>query len=256
MTLGWTLDKLGPMCRTTEDCGIVLQAIAGLDPQDNSTVDREYQCELEDKPPFLFAILKGGVDLVQPEVRRNFHASLEELSTIGKIEEVQLPKLPYGDIFSVVFNAEMGAAMEPLVTDGSIWELVDPESHHNPYAATVVLAKDYINAMRLRHKVQQEIQQWMKPYDAVVTPTMAIVAQPSGIPFREYKSGKGMRSENLSTVSSLCGLPGISLPNGFGEDCMPTGLHLVGQTFSENRLLSIAKTLESRTEWKDRHPSI
>src|SRR5690606_24943162 len=89
MALSWTLDKLGPMCRTADDCGIVLHAIAGQDPQDpsSSALPFRYPQAPSGKPPYKVATLKGAAEHVQPEVRTNYERSLEVLADAVEIQE-------------------------------------------------------------------------------------------------------------------------------------------------------------------------
>lgn len=257
MALCWTLDKLGPMCRSAEDCGLVLHAITGRDPKDESTVDRPFSFNTTStRSSFKFATLKGAVDKVQPGVKIAFERSVKLLAGIGTVTEVELPDLPYGDVINTIFAGEMGTSMQQLLVDGSIWDLRDPESHHRPYAAAMVPASDYLRASRIRVRIQRELDAFMAQFDAVVTPTMAIVAQPSDRPFRDYETGRGKRTNNMGSPANLCGLPGLSIPNGFGEDNMPVGLNLVGRAFDEDVLLAIAAAIEDRTDWHRKHPKI
>src|SRR3954452_16116695 len=97
MALSWTLDKIGPMARSAHDCGLVLDAIAGPDPDDSSASDRPYQYPPADAPgrPYKLAILKDGVKDAQPEVRKNFERGLEVFRKLGSIDEIELPDLPF-----------------------------------------------------------------------------------------------------------------------------------------------------------------
>src|SRR6185369_8250813 len=96
MALSWTMDKLGPLARTAEDCGLVLNAIAGPDPLDESAVSRAYFYPPLQKiaPPFKLATLKGAADKVQPEIKANYLGSLGVLKEFASFEEIDLPDLP------------------------------------------------------------------------------------------------------------------------------------------------------------------
>ncbi len=145
MALSWTMDKLGPLARTVEDCGTVLAAIAGPDPADPSALDRRfaYQPGAKSRKRYRLGILKGTLEKTQPEVRRNFEESLRVLGEFADVEEeLELPDFPYEAMASIVIDAEAASAFEPLFESGRITELTAPEDRIGGYAGQVVLAKD------------------------------------------------------------------------------------------------------------------
>ena len=108
MALSWTLDKLGPMCLTADDCGLVLEAIAGHDPNDSTTSDRPYSYDAEHAASrrFKLGVLKGMVDAAEEEVKANFQQSLKVLEQMADIEEVEFPDMPYEPVTRTNLNAE------------------------------------------------------------------------------------------------------------------------------------------------------
>jgi aspartyl-tRNA(Asn)/glutamyl-tRNA(Gln) amidotransferase subunit A len=153
MALSWTMDKIGPMCRTAEDCGLVLEAIAGPDPRDESAQPRPYRHATDAVMPRRprLGVLKGNAEGSQAEVRRNFEASLEVLSQFADlVRDVELPEYPYGAAASMIIDAEAASIFEELVSSGRVRELSAPEDRIGGYAGQVVLAKDYLRAMRIR----------------------------------------------------------------------------------------------------------
>ena len=155
MALSWTMDKLGPLARTVADCGTVLAAIAGPDPADPSALGQgfAYQAGAKTRKRYRLGILKGTLEKTQPEVRRNFEESLRVLREFADIEEeLELPDFPYEAMASIVIDAEAASAFEPLFESGRITELTAPEDRIGGYAGQVVLAKDYIRALRLRRR--------------------------------------------------------------------------------------------------------
>ena len=156
MALSWTMDKLGPMGRTADDCGLVLAAIAGVDPADDTSVDRpfDWSGETPRRKKFRLATLKGADERVQKAIRKNFRKALDELDDFCSIEEVELPDLPYEDVAGIFISCEMAAAFEGLVTSGDVWEMTAPEDRYGAHASMMIPAKDYINAMRIRPKIQ------------------------------------------------------------------------------------------------------
>ncbi len=257
MALSWTMDKLGPMCRTADDCGIVLNAIAGADANDPSAAARPYRYPASPliAPPFRLATIKGATDAVQPEVRANFEQSLKVLSGFAEISEVALPdELPYDSVVSIIISCEMAAAFEGLVTSGDIWELTAPEDRWGAHAAMVIPAKDYINAQRIRVHIQRAVHKLINPFDALVTPTFSTVAYALDRPWREYW-GRYTDSE-IGTAGNAAGVPAISVPNGFGEARLPTGLQFTGRAFEENRLIAVANAYQQATDWHEQVPPV
>lgn len=257
MALAWTVDKLGPMCRTADDCGLVLHAIAGADPLDDSCVNRSYQYpdRTRNEGRFRIATLKHVAEHVQTEVRENYEASLEVLRDFATIEEVELPDFPWTAVASTLINCESAAAFEGLITTGDIWEMTAEEDHWGIHSAMVIPAKDYINAMRLRSKMQRAIDVLLKPFDAVVTPTLATTAYPNARPWGEHRRGfHSSPITNLGGAGAATGIPALSVPNGLGEGGLPTGLQLAGRAFSENRLIEIANRFQEGTDFHKATP--
>jgi len=262
MALAWTVDKLGPMCRTADDCGIVLNAIAGVDEADDSSANRPYRYPAKDQDSraataerFKIATLKDAAKSVQPEVRSNYEASLKTLREFCEIEEVELPDFPWAAVASTLISCEAAAAFEGLITTGDIWEMTAEEDHWGIHSSLVIPAKDYINAMRIRSKMQRGIDEFLKPFDAVVTPTLATTAYPNDRPWGEHR--RGFRSSsitNLGGAGAATGIPALSIPNGLGEGGMPTGLQLAGRAFSENRLIEIADRYQEATDFHQATP--
>lgn len=259
MALSWTMDKLGPLARTADDCGLVLAAIAGHDPADATSVGRrfDYPPQQDPAPPFRLALLKDAAANVQPEVRTNFERSLGVLGEFADFDEIALPDLPYTTIAGTFISCEMAAAFEGMVTSGDIWELSAPEDRVGAQAALLIPAKDYINAMRIRPFVQRAFDCILSNCDAIVTPTLASVAPPTAMSFREYHRGNNSPAlSDLGGGGNAAGIPAISVPNGFGERNLPTGLQFVGRAFEENKLLTLARRYQQATDWHEKHPEI
>lgn len=262
MALAWTVDKLGPMCRTADDCGLVLNAIAGPDPADESCVDRSYEYPPKEQPVekksstrYKLATLKGAAKNVQPEVRSNYEASLNVLRNFCEIEEVEMPDFPWAAVASTLINCESAAAFEGLITTGDIWEMTAEEDHWGIHSSMVIPAKDYINAMRIRPKMQRTIDEFLKPFDAVVTPTLATTAYPNDRSWSEHRRGfHSSQITDLGGAGAATGVPALSIPNGLGEGGLPTGLQLAGRAFSENRLIEIANRYQAVTDFHKATP--
>jgi aspartyl-tRNA(Asn)/glutamyl-tRNA(Gln) amidotransferase subunit A len=256
MALSWTLDKLGPMARTAEDCGFVLAAIAGNDPTDASSPNDPfcYPPSSVQHRPLRFGLVADSIERVQPEVEANVRAALDVLRRFGEVQDVTLPKQPFGVALSTILSAEKASAFDEFITQGIVGELTAPEDRAGGYAEQMILAKDYIRALRIRGILNRELDEFLSPFDAVIAPTTVTVAPPISQTFAEY-SGR-YRYSQLGVASNLAGVPAISLPNGFGERGLPTGLMFVGRAFREHSILAAACAYQQATDWHTRHPAL
>jgi aspartyl-tRNA(Asn)/glutamyl-tRNA(Gln) amidotransferase subunit A len=251
MALSWTMDKLGPIARTAEDCGLVLAAIAGPDPADPSALDRPFAFpdRSAERKRYRLGMLKGTLEKTQPEVRRNFEESLRALRDFAEVEEeLELPGYPYDEMASIVIDAEAASAFEPLIESGRITELTAPEDRIGGYAGQVVLAKDYIRALRVRRPASAALDALLAKVDAIVAPTLPTVAWPIDAAFdKVYPDYPGGAS--IGGAANLCGVPGLFLMNGTGEGGLPTSLQLTGRALGEGVLLAIGRRYQQRTNF-------
>ncbi|UCH02429.1 MAG: amidase [Candidatus Bathyarchaeota archaeon] len=253
MALSWTLDKIGPLCLTADDCGFVLEAIAGTDPKDPTTAKSSFSYVVdESNKRFKLAMLKNGIQDVEDSVYKNFEKALKILKQIATVEEIDFPDLPYEAITRTILNAESASIFESFIERGLTSELTAPEDHYGPYARTVVLAKDYLRAMRLRGIMAKAIDKILSPFDALVAPTKRSVASPIDQEFRRSVPGKAR--DIMSAVGNGAGLPSISVPSGFTDSGLPTGIQFMGSAFKENTILTVAHRYQSLTEWHLNHP--
>ncbi|HUO62703.1 MAG TPA: amidase [Terriglobales bacterium] len=254
MALCWTLDKLGPLALTADDCGLILDAIAGPDPADPTTSDRAYGYDAADRTGFRFGMIKGVTEGCEVAVAENFTRSLETLRTIGTVDEVTLPDLPWEQITRIILQVEAASAFEDLIEAGGIAELTAPEVRFTPYARDVILAKDYVKALRLRGVMAKEADRVLSRYDALVAPGRINEAPLLG---QEFRSAIGATAKDvMGAIGNGAGLPAICVPNGFGSRGLPTSIQFMGRAWEENGILAAARAYQSLTDWHTRHPAI
>jgi aspartyl-tRNA(Asn)/glutamyl-tRNA(Gln) amidotransferase subunit A len=256
MVLSWSLDKIGALGLTADDCGLVLEAIAGPDPLDPSATDRPFRYEAVDAPgrSFRFGVLRAAAEVGDADVRARFEEALEVLRAIGTVEDITLPALPYEAITRTILFAESASALDGLVDSGALAELTAPEDRYSLYARDAILAKDYIKALRLRAVVAREINRVLTGLDALVAPGRFTVATRLDEAFRSAFGGTVL--DPTGAIGNAAGLPAIAVPNGFGERGLPTSLQFVGRAFCENTILAAARAYQARTDWHRRHPAI
>lgn len=264
MALSWTMDKIGPMGRTADDCGLVLAAIAGGDARDAHTADARFVYDAG-RPPGnrrpRIGILKNATAGVQPEVAANFDASLGVLRQFADVGgDVELPDFPFNEAAELIINAECASAFEELLASGRVRELTAPEDRWGGYPGAGVLAHDYLKALRLRGVMAPALDAALAPYDAVVSPTLDTVSYPVDRPFDKawppVDVPDGVKVQPLGGAANLVGLPGIAVPNGVGREGLPTSLLFTGRTFAENAILAAATEYQRRTDWHRRRPPL
>ncbi len=263
MALSWTLDKLGPMCRSALDCGLVLSVIAGADPLDPTSRSSESLPRYSpagrltnprrgNKRPRL-GVLKDTFEKAQDEVRKNFLDSLEVLGRFADIEpDVKLPDFPYGPSVGTIVDAEGASAFRDLIESGRVKELASPEGRLGGYSASLVTAVDYLHAMRLRGPMRRAWGQLFKKYDLLVAPSRATVSYPVDKSFDQ--AWPGITATSPIGASNLVGVPAVSVPNGFGQHGLPTGLQLIGPAWGERELIELAVRYQTQTDWHRRRP--
>jgi len=260
MALAWTMDKLGPMGRSAEDCGIVLGVIAGKDPKDPSSVDRPHPLTPSPigrgRTKWKLGIPKGADKDIQPEVAANFRAALKVLEDrLEIVEDVELPDLPYGAVAGMIIGAEGASAYDDLLKDGRLSQLTAPEDRTGGYPALALSAPDYLRALRVRRPMQRALDDFLKKFDALAVPTRNTVASPIDKPFRDGWPGV-TGGANVIGPTNVVGVPGISVPNGFGVQGLPTGLSFAARAFDEGKLVSLGQLYQSRTDWHRRQPTL
>ncbi len=251
MALSWTMDKLGPICRSVEDCAIVLDAIYGPDGKDNSVIAAPYHWNAHLSPRKLrVGYVKAAFDtpLTDPtDPKRTLHgtkpfddAALEVFKRLGiNLIPVDLPDLPY-DAMRIILSAEAAASFDELTRSDRDKLLVQQGKFDWPNSfrtSRFIPAVDYVNANRLRSIAIQKWDDLMNTVDVIVTPTGAA---------------------NLSQLvaTNLTGHPAIILPNGFRDDGTPVSLTFLGGLFEEPKLLVVARAYQEATGFHLKHPVV
>ncbi len=258
MPLSYTMDKLGPICRSAEDCAIVLSVLAGADPRDPSSIP---------PPPGLGRVrpelprgLRVGVLGFPPGkeplagAREAFAAAQDLLRAAGAIlEEAALPALPYEEVAAVILEAESANAFEELVRSGRTRELADPShASRSPadYAPRATSA-DYVRAARVRGEIQRALARFFERHDLVLAPN-APFAPPR---VDEPLQGPWAAQDPLGAAGNLAGLPAVALPMGLAGG-LPLSMQLAGPPLEDARVLSAAALFQSRTSHHLQRPPL
>ena len=251
MTLCWTLDRLGPLCHTAHDCGLVLEAIAGPDPEDPSSLSGTYRYRRSAprREGFRIGVVAGAAEGAEPEIAANFERSLGYLAEIGTLREIDLPDFPYSEVQEIISAAEAYAAFDEFIARGGTTGLTAPMAKTHRLAGALLPAHDYIRAQRIRRHIAHAFDEFASQFDAIVAPTIGTTASGRYDDFEYMLPGAFSRPLNYAGV--LAGSPTISAPNGLGRNGLPTGIAFAGARMRENAVLDAASALEERggTAW-------
>jgi len=254
MALCWTLDKVGPLARSAADCATVLQAISGHDPLDASSVQDGIQWSAPIPKRRRIALVKGTVEKVQPEVRKNFESTVAVFERLGySTHEITMPDFPYGIVGTIV-DAEGASAFEELLVSGDAKKLRCAADRIGGYEGAATLAIDYIRAMRIRTKIRTALLKLLTDdVEFILAPTRASVAYPIGVKFEDaYKGISG--GPSLIGSMNLAGAPAIAFPNGYGENSLPTSAQIIAAPFRERELAGMAARYQTETDFHLRRP--
>ncbi len=262
MALSWTMDKIGPICRSAEDCGIVLQAISGGDSEDPGSAGKSYyHAPQYTRDLNTIRVGYAPVDFTEspdPAARPDLSKAFEVIRGMGmQVVETKLPDFPYGALTGTIISAEAASIFEPLIESGKVEQLVDAKQKAGLKAGLEIPAKDYLRAMRVRALVQKAFRVLFEDVDVLVTPTWPIPAPKLTQPLDRLGAGRPRPKEpglsGLIPAGNLVGMPALSLPCGFA-DGMPIAISLAGRPFSENVLLKIGRQFQAETDWHKRRP--
>jgi aspartyl-tRNA(Asn)/glutamyl-tRNA(Gln) amidotransferase subunit A len=273
-----SLDQIGPFTRTVEDCALVMNAIAGYDPCDSTSL----QAPVPDYTSALGDVSLEGVRLalpreyfsvegMEPAVDARVKAAINHLQSLGaELDEVSLPHTQYGlATYYLIAPAECSANLarydgvkyglsirEPGAGLWDVYERTRGEGFGREVKRRVILGTYalssgyydayYLKAQKVRTLIKQDFDRVFERFDAVVGPTSPNVAFPLGA---KTQDPLAMYLNDLFTIpTSLAGLPGVSVPAGMVNG-LPVGLQIIGKALDEPTVLRVAHAFEQSTDW-------
>lgn len=259
MALSYSLDKIGPMARSAEDCTRIFAAIAGHDPLDRSTLP-------VDRAAFTYSpaadLKRHGLRVgwlanvwkeYEPGVAKAIQAAHKILPRhFASVKDAALPEGPWEEVAGVILQAEVASSFGELIRSGRVKELHDPQGRVGGYANLTVSGGDYTTAQRVREILQKKMDALFEMYDVLATATLPAPAFPLTMSL-----DKGFSSPDpLGAIGNLCGLPALSVPCGFTEKSLPVGLQFVGRAGDDAAVLQAGQTFQHATEWHRKHPNL
>jgi aspartyl-tRNA(Asn)/glutamyl-tRNA(Gln) amidotransferase subunit A len=267
MSLSWTLDKIGVLARSADDCGHVLQAMGGGDTNDPGSSGKSFYyfpqyarktSELNfGYSPHDFS------DLLEEPYRPVFAKALQVVKSLGaQLTETSLPDFPYRSVIGTIIDSDAASIFETLIRSGRVDQLADPDQINGLKAAMNYSAVDYLKAMRIRRQIMTAFRQRFVDIDVLIAPTRNTVADLANVPFDQQHPERQLPPppdrprgvfDGLIPASNLAGFPALSLPCGFVNG-LPVAIQLVGNQFSENTLLSIGREFQKVTDFHKQRP--
>jgi Asp-tRNA(Asn)/Glu-tRNA(Gln) amidotransferase A subunit family amidase len=237
MALSWSMDKIGPICRTVEDCALVFNAIYGPDGLDQTLIDLPFNYNPNVKLNELrIGYLQKAFE--QDSTNKvNNEAVLAKLRELGaNLIPIELPDYPINDL-SFILSAEAAAAFDEVTRSGKDDLMVRQIKNAWPNAfrsSRFIPAVEYLQANRVRYQVIQEMAKLMSKVDIYVAPSF---------------------SDNL-LLTNLTGHPCVVVRNGSDEKGSPTSISFMGDLYDEATVLAVAKAYQDATEFHRQHPKM
>ena len=243
MALSYSLDKIGPICRSAADAAIVFNYIHGTDGKDGSAVNMPFNyADKKDIKKLKIGYAKNYFDKIK-DTNNNDLKALAVFKQMG----VELVPVNFPDsgvyqfnIMDVIIGAECAAQFDEM-TRNNIDDLLTRQTKNdwpNQFrTARFVPAVEYINAQRHRYVLMQKVNEVINQYDAIICPSR----------------GDG----NQSAITNLTGHPVVCVPDGFNKKSnTPTGISFVGKLYDEATILLVAKKYQEQTNWDETHPTL
>lgn len=238
MALSWSMDKIGPICRTAEDCALVFHAIMGPDGKDHTILDYPFLWNPSQELKNLkIGYLKEAFG-EENRNRENDLATLEVFKSLGiELIPIDLPDMPLGPM-RIILNAEAAAAFDELTRTDKDELLVRQNQGSWPNSfrqARFIPAVEYIQANRMRSILIQKMAEVFQDIDVYISPSFG---------------------NRTLLITNLTGHPTVVVPNGFSEQGSPTSISFVGDLFAEADTLRVAHAYQSASDFHNQHPDL
>jgi len=243
MSLSWSMDKAGPICRSAQDCALVFESIRGsLGAEETDRAVTDYTFAF--RPPtdlkgYKIGYFKKLFDRDTMRSGASNKAMLETMKSLGaELHPIEMPDSVHFNAFDIILRAEAGAFFDELVREhrDRLMSEQDEDSRANSLRQSrFIPAVEYLQAYRHRKILIEKFNKILSPYDFVIGP----------------ENGR-----NLSLVTNLTGHPAMAIPSGFDKQGRPTSFILVGNLYDEGPILEAAYLLQQATEYEEKHPAL
>jgi len=256
MALAYSMDKIGPMARAAEDCGLILAAIAGHDDDDRGSLPPDQGAFGYPQPVTRSSPLRiGWLDqkMLVPGGEQVMKDAVAVMKKSGAImTDAKLPDGPWEAAAGIVVSVEGAAAFDSLIESGKVAELTDPSGKIGGYINQAIPSGDFLRTQRLRGVLKTKMQELFSNYDLLASATLPVTASKLEENLEEALNF----ADPMGGIGNFLGLPAISVPCGFAENKMPLGLQFVAAPLNEHLVLRAATAFQSQTDWHKRRPPV
>jgi len=238
MSLSWSMDKIGPMCRNVQDCAIIYEAIRGQDTADPMSINAPFSyADQNDPKTFKIGYFKTLFDQDSSATGNNNRMILDSLRNAGfDLIEAELPETVSRKAYDIILRAEAGAFFDQLVLSQGDRSMVQQESFSRANSlrqSRFIPAVEYLQANRHRRLLIEDFHEVISQFDVILTPTFG---------------------GNQLIVINLTGHPVLAIPSGFDKDNHPTSISILGNLFEEGKVLEFGKAVQDQFDHHLKHP--
>jgi len=259
MALSYSMDKIGPMARSVEDCAHIFAVIAGHDIKDQSTLPL-------DKAAFTYspsaelstgALRVGWVTNAWKELDAHAEKPVQAAErAVRKMfpgtRNATLPEGPFEDAGTIIISVEGASAFRDVIRSGKVAQLADPLGQISGYVSEQLGGADYVRAQQIRGLLQQKMTDLFDTFDVLVA-----AAQPLGANAIDANLETDLSfPDPLGGIGNLCGLPAVSVPCGFTDQNLPVGLQFIAKAGNDIAVIRAARSFQQHSEWHRRHPKL
>jgi aspartyl-tRNA(Asn)/glutamyl-tRNA(Gln) amidotransferase subunit A len=257
MALSYSMDKIGPMARSANDCATVLSVIAGHDDSDRGSLPKgvaEFVPWNGARGALRIGVVKKPYgDKIPDDVQSAFDAAVTALQSAGaQIGEIEMPEGPYEAAAGLTISVEGVTAFRDLIESGKIDGLVDPLGRIGAYVSTAIPADDFLRAQQIRGVFQQKASDLFKNFDVVTAPSQPVGATKLTTNLETDLS----YPDPIGGLGNFCGLPCISVPCGFTKENLPVGIQFMANVLDDHKVVQAAELFQSKTEWHRKRPPL
>jgi aspartyl-tRNA(Asn)/glutamyl-tRNA(Gln) amidotransferase subunit A len=269
MAIAYSMDKLGPMARTADDCALVLSVLAGHDPLDHDSISSSamgfvYQdTEPVQNTPLRIGRLTNVYDKLDPDADKAVDEACRAFEKAGAtVESCEFPDGPFEEAAELTILMEAASSFGYLIQSGKCKDLTDSLGQVNGYASEQFSVTDYLHVQRVRPMLQHTADAMFDRYSVLISPAQPTAAQPLRAKDPDdptaSKEPKKFHLDRRAPdgVSSLCGLPAISVPCGFSKKRLPYGMQIMGRALNDAVVLRAARLYQTHTEWHLHRPPL
>jgi aspartyl-tRNA(Asn)/glutamyl-tRNA(Gln) amidotransferase subunit A len=257
MALSYTMDKIGPIARSTDDCDLVLKIISGHDSEDLGSLPEasaKYVGAGELKGRLRVGWLVNQWKEISPDVNQAVMAArtvLEKSPSIA-LSNVSLPEGPWETAAGLIVSVEGATAFRQLIHSGRVAELNDPLGKIGGYMNEEISASDFILAQRIRAVLQKKMDEIFTQVDVLATASLPVTAT-------KVDANLDLEltfADPIGGIGNMCGLPAISVPCGFGQHGLPVGIQFIARALDDAKVVQAARLFQHQTDWHVKHPKL